>query len=53
MSFNDDEQEIKNLADKYQYNLENARIINEINKISAVEIAVKLVNKKEAHILII
>ena len=46
-----DEQEIKNLADKYQYNLDNARIINETNKIRAVEIAVKLVNKGEAHIL--
>lgn len=46
-----DRVEIMKLAKKYNYNLTNAKIIDEKNKTKAVEIAVKKVNKGEAQIL--
>ncbi|NOZ46523.1 MAG: bifunctional enoyl-CoA hydratase/phosphate acetyltransferase [Chlorobi bacterium] len=46
-----DENEINSLAKMYNYNLKGIKIINEKDKIKAVEIAVKLVNSGDADIL--
>ena len=46
-----DKEEINRIAEKYHYDLSSFEIIDEKNKVKAVEIAIKLVNAKKADIL--